>query len=224
MAAMDALKPFAKMFLNGKWRTGPDRSLRSVLRTEGNLKIPATTAIFNMSSATDCPSRKLGICKAVVNGKSVCYAKRAECSMRPGVLPFRRKQQLYWKRVEPEQFCAELLAISLAKLKPFTALRFNEAGDFHTQSCVDKAEKIARILKIYGIIAYAYSSRDDLDYSKIRALKISGSGFKKPGIVNIFTMIPNIESKPKGFGICCGNCRVCNRCQRAGLKTAIVKH
>jgi len=203
----------------------PNRNnLKHVLVQKGNLKIPSSTAIFNMSSATECPSKKLKLCKAIVNEKCLCYAKRSERPNRPRVLPFRRKQKKYWLSVTPERFCLEFLALSLKKKKPFNAIRFNEAGDFHSQDCVNKAEKIARILKKFGVICYLYTSRNDLDYSHVKALKISGSGFKKKGIVNIFKIISSKKNKPKGYGLCKMDCRICNRCLRSGLKTAVIKH
>lgn len=221
-AQVQALKPFMRLLLYGAWKNKV--RLRDVLGDEGNLKIPSTTAIFNMSSAHDCPSRKLGKCKAIVDGKCVCYAIRSENSSRPYVLPYRRRQEAYWKSVSAEEFCVEFLALCATKTNPFTALRFNEAGDFHSQDCVDKAEKIARILKPYGIVCYCYTSRDDLDFSRVEALRVSGSNFKKPGVVNVFKIIPSKEEKPKGYGICPMDCHACNRCLKAGMKTAIVKH
>jgi len=217
-----ALKPFMRLLLHGAWKN--QVRLRNVLGDEGNIKIPRTTAIFNMSSAHDCPSRKLGLCKACVNGKSICYAIKSEVASRPNVLPYRRRQEAYWKSINAEQFCVEFLAISITKPKPFTALRFNEAGDFHSQACVQKAEKIARILKPYGVICYTYTSRDDLNYKGIRDLVISGSNFQKDGISNIFLIIDEKKNKPKGYGICPMNCRICNRCQKKGLKTVVLKH
>lgn len=221
-AQVQQLKPFMRLLLYGAWKN--ETRLRDLLGDEGNLKIPRTTAIFNMSSATDCPSRKLGLCKAVVDGKHICYAIRSENSSRPYVLPYRRRQEAYWKSVTPEEFCVEFLALSVTKVKPFTALRFNEAGDFHGQECLDKAEKIARILKPYGITCYCYTSRSDLDFHRLEALKVSGSGFKKPGIVNVFEIVKSKEDKPKGYGLCPMDCRKCDRCLRAGLRTAIIKH
>jgi len=216
------LKPFMRLLLHGAWKN--EVRLRDVLGDDGNLKIPRTTAIFNMASAHDCPSRKLGLCKAVVDGKHICYAIRSETTYHPYVEPYRNKQKDYWLSVNAHEFCIEFLAICVTKAKPFTALRFNEAGDFHTQECVDKAEKIARILKPYGIICYCYTSRDDLDFHRLEALKVSGSGFKKPGIVNVFKVIACKEDKPKGYGICPMDCHSCDRCLKSGLKTAIVKH
>lgn len=197
--------------------------IESVLQDEGNIKIPATTAIFNMGSATDCPSFKLKLCNAEKCGVK-CYAKKAERCYRPHVLPYRRRQETFWKSVSAEEFAVQFLTMNAKKIKPFQALRINESGDFWTQECVNKAEKIARILKPYGIVTYCYTSRCDLDYHKVRALRVSGSGFKKEGIVNIFKIINSKQEKPKGYGMCAGNCRICNRCSKAGMKTAVLKH
>ena len=101
---------------------------------------------------------------------------------------------------------------------------FKEVGDFHSQECVDKAKKIARILKPYGIICYGYTSRSDLDCHRVEALKISGSGFKKDGIVNVFKIVDSIKDKPRGYGICKINCRKCTRCMSSGLRTVFLKH
>lgn len=221
------IKPFIQLLIQSRnEKTSKNKyKLKDVINERGNIKIPKTTAIFNMSSATDCPSRKLGLCKAVdKNGKSFCYAIKSERANRPLVLPYRRKQEKYWKSVSAEEFAVEFLILSSMKRNPFTAIRFNESGDFHNQSCVNKAEKIARILKPYGIICYCYTSRNDLDYRKVKALRISGSNFKKPGIVNIFKIIKKKEDKPKGYAMCPMDCHSCNRCMRAGLKTAIIKH
>ena len=147
----------------------------------GNKKLPNTTAIFNMGSATDCPSRKLGLCSACKAGVK-CYALKAELPCWPAVLPFRRRQEKFWKETNPENFVLQFLALNAIKTKPFNALRFNEAGDFWSQECVKKAEKIARILNTYNVVVYCYTSRSDLDYGKISALRISGSGFKKKGV------------------------------------------
>jgi hypothetical protein len=192
--------------------------------SRGNRKIPSTTAIFNMGAATNCPSHKLGLCSANKNGVK-CYALKAEQNGKWfTVLPFRMRQEKYWKEVTAEEFALQFITINSKKAKSFDALRMNEAGDFWSQECVNKAEKIARILKQYGIVTYCYTSRSDLDYSKVTALKISGSGFKKKGIVNIFKIIGSIKDKPTGYGVCKGNCRICDRCKKSGLKTVVLKH
>lgn len=193
-----------------------------LLGDEGNIKIPNTTAIFNMASAKHCPSKKLGLCKAESQG-AVCYAAKAE-RLYPLVLPYREKQAKFWSGITAEEFAFQFLMINSFKRQPFNLLRLNESGDFHNQECVDKAEKIARILKKHGIICYCYTSRSDLDYHKIEALRISGSGFKKDGIVNVFKIIKSKKDRPRGFSMCPMNCRKCNRCSKSRMSTCVVKH
>lgn len=194
------------------------------LISEGNTKLPSTTAIFNMSSATDCPSLKLGLCKAYVNGKHICYAKKAEYDYHPKVLPYRRKQEKFWLKVTAEEFVSQFLLINALKVKPFKAIRFNEAGDFHSQKCVNKVEKIAALLKRYGIVTYGYTSRSDLDFSSVKNMIVSGSGFTKEGITNEFKIVTKLKDKPKGYGVCAGDCKICTRCHSRGLKTVVMVH
>lgn len=216
---MGNIKHFTKLLA---FHVFEDIPLKSLIAS-GNRKVPNTTAIFNMSSAHNCPSRKLGLCKAEAFGAK-CYAFKAEYGYRPNTIPYRDRQESFWKNVTAEQFVVQFLTINAQKPVPFNALRLNEAGDFHSQDCVDKAEKIARMLKLYGITTYCYTSRDDLDFHKIEALRVSGSGFKKDGVVNIFQIIDNKKDRPRGYKICPMDCHICNRCMKAGMKTAVVKH
>jgi len=212
---------FIKLMVNG---SGKNFSPLNALIQSGNSKVPRTTAIFNMGSATDCPSKTLGFCQAYAqNGTHVCYARKFENSYRPTVLPYRRKQEQYWKTTSAEQFVVDFLILNALKVSPFTALRLNEAGDFWDQACVDKAEHIARVLKKYGIRTYCYTSRQDLDFSKVHCLVISGSGFQKAGIRGVFKMVYSKKDRPAGYGICPMDCKSCQRCL-IGRKTAVLKH
>ena len=74
---------------------------------KGNHKLPASTYILNMGSATDCPSRKRGLCQA---GKA-CYALKAEIQY-PNCLPARRKDTAIWKATSAVSIAAQLLATS----------------------------------------------------------------------------------------------------------------
>ena len=200
----------------------------SRLVSAGNHKLPNTTAIFNMGEAKTCPSLKLGLCQAYVSGKCVCYAMKAEIQYYNTVPLYRQRQEKYWKATTAEQFTTELLAFNKRKRNKFTALRLNESGDFWTQECIDKAEKIAGILSKRSIRTYAYTGRRDLDFSKCKYLVVSGSGFKTYGMKGIFTMITDLKDKQKGYGICCGHCggwknSGCKRCL-VGSKTVILKH
>jgi hypothetical protein len=217
---MSELKHFTSLLAYHVWDN--DIPLRNLIK-DGNKKVPNTTAIFNMSSAHNCPAKRLGLCKAQKAGVK-CYAIKSEVGSRPCVQPYRERQEKFWKEITAESFAVQFLTINALKPIPFNALRLNEAGDFHTQACLDKAEKIARILKRYGIIVYCYTSRNDLDFHNVEALKVSGSGFKKDGIVNIFQIVDSKKDKPKGYKMCPMDCKICTRCLRSGLKTAVLKH
>lgn len=195
-----------------------------LLLGSGNIKLPNSTAIFNMGSATDCPSWKLGLCQACKNGKRFCYALKAETEMRKFVLPFRRRQEKLWKKITAEEFALSFLIINSLKVVKYKALRLNESGDFWGQECVDKAGKIARILKPYGVRVYCYTARSDLDYSHVEVLKVTGSGWTNEYVRGEFRLIYNKKERPRGYGICIMNCKVCDRCLRGGMKTCVLKH
>ncbi|HUS88403.1 MAG TPA: hypothetical protein VMW91_03385 [Desulfosporosinus sp.] len=216
----EAVYSFAKMIALHVVKDNPLKDLMQA----GNIKIPKTTAIFNMSSATDCPSLKLDICKACVADKNFCYALKSERSYRPNVLPYRRRQQEYWLTTTAEQFAFEFLLVNSLKPVPYTKLRLNEAGDFHSQACIYKADKIARILSNYGVDTYCYTSRSDLDFSKIKYMTVNGSGFKTKGIQNEFRMIMKDEPWPKGYAKCPMDCTVCDRCSKKGKDTFVIQH
>lgn len=196
--------------------------LYNVISKNGNKKVPKSTAIFNMTTAHNCPSMKLGLCKAAEQGAK-CYAKKAEY-LYPMVLPYRKRQEKFWKKVSAKEFANQFMAINAVKHKKFNALRLNESGDFNSQECVDKAENIARILEKNGIITYLYTSRSDLDYRKVKALRISGSNFKLPGITNVFKIIKHKENLPNGWGMCAMNCRICHKCFGFNQLVCVIKH
>ena len=190
----------------------------------GNTKLPRTTGIFNMSSAHDCSSRKLGLCKACQQGAN-CYALRAETEMRKAVLPFRRRQEKFWKSVSAKDFVSQFVLINSMREKPFSKIRVNESGDFHTQKCVDKLEEIAMRLRRFGVRVYCYTSRNDLDFSKVRHTIITGSNFKKAGISNTFRIVRDTKKeRQKGESVCKGDCRGCNLCTMHNMKIIVKRH
>ncbi len=218
-----SLKSFAKILTVG---LGKHYCKLSQLISSGNTKLPRTVAIFNMGSAHDCPAFARGFCQAYnKNGKHVCYALKSETSMRPLVEPYRNKQKTFWLSCTAEDFVSQFLLINSLKELPWNALRFNEAGDFWSQECIEKADKIAMYLGRCEIKTYCYTSRSDLSFVNCRHLIVSGSGFQKEGITNVFLMVEDVEKdRPYGYGVCCGNCNVCNRCQVRGMKTVILRH
>jgi hypothetical protein len=200
--------------------------LRDLIQA-GNKKLPKTTAIFNMSSTYECSSLKLGMCQAVIKEKGknklVCYARKAERQY-PNVLPYRRRQEKFWKDVDAVEFATQFLFMNALKHNPFDKIRFNEAGDFHDQACVAKVEEIAKILVKYGVKVYCYTARKDLDYSVVKSYVINASGFEHKDLSNDFRMVDNTESVPAGYDICEQDCNVCSRCSLLGSKNVVVKH
>lgn len=62
--------------------------------SNGNTKIGPDTMVLNLTSATDCPSRRLGLCQ--LDNPADCYALKAERHYYTTVLPYRRRQAAYW--------------------------------------------------------------------------------------------------------------------------------
>lgn len=185
----------------------------------GNRKLPVTTAVFNICSATDCPSKALGMCQ-VINAGHRCYALRDE-QFYSGPLGYRRRQERLWDSLTAEEFAEQFLALVQRRRTPTKALRLNEAGDFRTQADVDKASAIAEILKAYGIVVYCYTARRDLSFWDVSTnLVVNGSGFRVHGE---FKFVRDRSEIPSGYGLCRGSCRTCARCLR-GMLTCVLPH
>jgi len=179
-----------------------------MLITFGNTKLPKTTAVFNMSPALTCASDSLGLCEH----SQICYAKKAE-KMYKQVLPHRHKQSQFWLNHSALEFSEMFNEIYQRKrIKP-KLLRLNESGDFFTQSCVDKAEKIATILRRYPVFTYTYTARTDLSFDGCKNLVINGSGFmplsKGKFYGNMFKIVDQFSGRNKK---CKANCNICNLC------------
>jgi len=185
----------------------------------GNMKLPEDTVIFNMTSGTDCSSKKLGLCP-VINAGAKCYAIKAEV-MYPSVLPYRRRQEKFWDNVSPERFSQAVLDINASKRKKIRKIRFSEAGDFRDQSDVAKMVKISNILQQHGIRSYVYTARQDLNFKNVGALNVNGSGFM---VVNEYRAVPYLPEKlNENERICPCKCRKCSLCVFAKNKTILVE-
>jgi len=197
----------------------------------GNLKLGDDTIIFNMGPSATCPSKALGMCQVC----GCCYAGKAE-RIYPEVLPYRNAQRLYWLRnsaTKSSAICIALLSVGKRadKIKWF---RFNEAGDFWSQSCVDKINYVAATLyKRFKIRTYGYTARADLDYSSLGSyLSLRGSGHDNAphGRTEVRPVPKDNQSKTiavDGFkySVCPGNCRNCNMCKtRRARNIVFPKH
>lgn len=168
----------------------------------GNKKIGKDTLIFNMTPAKTCPARK--VCYV----RDKCYALKAE-RLYPSVMPYRIRQRRYWRECTAINFVNRVKKIRKKKRRKIKYLRFNESGDFRNQKDVNKAIKIATLLKPLGITTYMYTARKDLDYSKRRSLVITGSNFM---VDNNFKIMSEKELSKHKYK-CKGNCRYCNLCK-----------
>lgn len=190
---------------------------------KGNKKLPKTTYILNMGSATDCPSLKLGLCQA---GKA-CYAMKAE-KQYPACLPARRNDEKAWNALPANEIALQLCKASqrandAGKMEQF---RFSESGDFRTQKDVDKMASLCALLSDYGVDCYGYTARTDLNLSgllKVASVNISNdkSNWQKHG-GNRFKMVN--EATGNNF-VCSGDCRGCNLCiVKRGKTIEVIKH
>lgn len=184
-------------------------TMDDILFTQGNHKLPKSTAIINMTSAKNCPAKRLGLCP-IANNK--CYACKAERPYRPEVLPFRLRQEKVW-RAAPAGLIAEAIIRRSFRctVNRITLLRFSESGDFHNQADIDKMSEIAHILNYVHIRVYGYTARRDLNFSNVdKNMTVNGSDFM---VHNMYVAIPKDELKAKTI-VCPGNCRICDLCSK----------
>lgn len=150
----------------------------------GNFKIGYDTLIFNMGTAEECPSRRLGLCQL----GNACYALRDERRYWRHIPKYRKRQEKYWKSHTSKAFFNDLSYILENKKRAGKKLRdtvkyirFNESGDLWGQKDVEKLSDITTLLwEAYGIKVYTYTARNDLDLSKAK-FRVHTSGWKHEG-------------------------------------------
>lgn len=185
----------------------------------GNHKLGDDTAIFNMSTAKECPSRKRGLCE-VCNRGIKCYAFKAEQRFPKTVTRARENQKAYWKANKADKIAADFIRKIERRRKRTSFLRFNESGDFETQSDVTKLSVVAGAIKdCFGIITYGYTARRDLSFERARFL-VKGSGHDK-GNNGRTTVIGKDEEVPKGYIECPGGPKGCERCNLCKVDTKL---
>lgn len=212
----------------------------------GNSKLGLDTIIFNMGTATDCPSKKLGLCKI-----DNCYALNPE-AFRPPCKPYRERQAEYWLHTDADKIISDFDAILRnrrvrvnGKLTPIYKtikyFRYNEAGDFYSQDCVSKLDKIALYLKeTFGIKTYGYTARSDLDFKEVKHFAVKGSGYYRLGnsgmtiarsdatiadnMANTHEYRETILRHNLLFKVCPGNCRTCKLCKTGEFNVVFPIH
>lgn len=184
---------------------------------KGNLKLGTDTLILNMGTAETCPSKQLGFCRV---GER-CYARKAE-KLYKNVTPYRCRQHIYWEQSDANRVATDLDMLLHRIRTQIRYLRFNEAGDFYGQECVNKLSLIAEFLKLeHGITTYGYTARQDLDFSNAHFL-VKGSShdsgnngktivMKKQKITDHLSTLSREERKT--WKVCPMSCKDCDICK-----------
>lgn len=181
------------------------------------MKLSNDTLIFNMGSAKDCPSKKLGFCKV---GKK-CYARKPEYYNK-NCIPYRTRQHNYWQNTAENEIAVDFDRLLKRLTVPIRYLRFNESGDFYTQADVTKLSNLARYLKeFHGIVTYGYTARQDLNFENIHFL-VKGSSHDsgnngKTIVMKKFKIQDHLSTlrrqKKKLWKVCPMSCKACNLCK-----------
>lgn len=193
---------------------------------KGNKKLTKSIYSLNMGSATDCPSKKLGLCQACSGKKNFCFSLRDE-KLYKNVLPARRIDAKNWNALSATEIGSQLIAASArAKVHKMKTFRFSVAGDFFTQKDVNKMTELCAMLKNNNVDCYGYTARTDLNLSellKVASVQVSNnkSHWIKKG-ANRFKMVNEIS---EGAVSCKGDCRKCSLCVKGkGLVIEVKKH
>ena len=189
----------------------------------GNTKLPTTTMIFNMSSASNCPMRSE--CKFGQNG--TCYALKAEIQY-PACKPYRERQSSYWYSNNVNQIISDIQT-ALKRHKKVNAIRFNESGDMRDTADFRKLNKIANAI---NVPVYTYTHNRNViskitmkDVSSNLSINISFPNSKKGGF-NTYCLDTEY-AKTQNVISCPGSCKKCNLCVKSkgkGLKLSVKLH
>ena len=193
------------------------KEINGVPFSMGNKKLPKTTAIFNMGTAKDCPSKTLGLCQC----EGVCYARKSEICYK-FVIPFRERQRDAFISKSADKIADAIIKGGTIKT-PIKQFRFSEAGDFVDQKAVNKMTGVCKVLKENGIDSYGYTARKDLNLTGLQKVAtVQGSGFMA---TNNFKFIPKGSTTETCDKVCAGDCRICNLCWKGkGLVIGVPQH
>lgn len=191
---------------------------RGIAFAYGNAKLPHNHLIVNLNSAHHCPSAALGMCKV---GKN-CYALNEENVFRT-YLNKNEQMEKFFDTASFEQIVELMTAyIDGAPDKcPIDKIRMNEAGDFKSQEQVDLISRVAAHFKeTRGIETYAWSAREDLDFTNVSFI-LNGSNDGIKGALRHFIATPPAEfdALPHDkFVRCFGDCGKCHICHERKYK------
>ena len=207
---------------------------------KGNKKLPKSTIIYNLSSATDCPCK--AFCPHYIDGS--CYALKAEKQYNKTCPQYRTRQNKLWYETASAYDYITAYSYMIAqsiknkKSTEITALRINEAGDIRNENDLIRLFIIARELKarFNGFKVYMYTHNlPVLDKMKLSQLDTINSMVtinisldyhtednSRYSNFNRFLVVNELDKT----GIqCIGNCRLCSLCTvNHGKVTQVKKH
>lgn len=174
----------------------------------GNRKLPKETLIVNITSAKNCPSEKLGLCKC----SNVCYAKKCERIYKA----YLHKNELiesymyFWTDDDLKKMLECYIVNSPIQIK---YVRLNEAGDFPDQKSVNRWDRIGKWLyDTFNIKTYCYTCRSDLDFTNVHFIVNASLLNMKAHRWFICTDFNTMKTLPKNSVICKGDCKKCKLC------------
>ncbi len=185
----------------------------------GNKKLPSSTMIFNMTSAHDCPSRALGLCRIPADK---CYARKAEVTW-PATMPYRRRQAKLFKELSINELIGAFKCAIMHRddrSEPVKQIRFSESGDFESYHALNKITKVFKALKVWRphLVIYGYTARNDMDFTELQ--KVATVNGSNKMLDNYFQAV---ETTNKGDVVCPGDCNICNLCAVKGKKHIKIK-
>ena len=199
-----------------------DNSIRGKVFSYGNKKLPASTMIFNLTTAKNCPSK---LCKVA----KYCYAKKGE-NRYIDVFLRNLRNKIMLENISLKDFLKLLeLYIEYAPMK-IKNIRLSEEGDFMSLKYVKIANDIAGHIKAkYGITTTIYTAKP-YDFAPFENLIVNASipQIKNPtryffakGEKDLKELGVNLNGKGIQYNdkvghyfVCPCDCRLCGFCYR----------
>lgn len=192
----------------------------------GNLKLPASTIVFNLSSAHDCVALANGTCQ-LGNPCRDCYAYRDEITY-PDTLPYRRRQEILFDNVGANEIANAILGMVDRSRTTIDSVRVDESGECKSQEQLERIESAARIvndtLRASGrrpLKWYMYSAMS-WDFTVCDEITVNRSG-GRTGPDDSCNGYIAADEIPDGAIVCKCDCRKYSLCSRSHGHDVYVK-
>lgn len=186
---------------------------KGLVFANGNRKLDKNVLTVNLSSAHNCPSKALSLCKVA----DICYAYATEHRW-----PYTKRKNMVveaWiQTASYEDIISMLRAYIEGSHTAIKYIRLNESGDFLDQQQVYTWSRIAKYCEDeWGIKTHCFTARADLDFTGVHFV-VNGS---RPDIVGMhreyrvlskedYDALPD-RLQPGNFKCHC-HCKTCHVC------------